>query len=333
MNSIKFYKLVLFLVVILATIFYFTFSFFNLSSFISHADAINIAILTPTTHLALEEIEQGFKETMRKGNLNYSFTTFNANGNKTLLRAQAEEIIQRKFDLIFTIGAGTTQIIAELLSKKNITIPHVFGGVDGPEFAQSMSVINPNSTGVYVKIDYGKQMDIVCNIKPDMKNILLVYDPSHGTGLEKDKLEVEKHLKKYQIKLKSVEVYQTNEIQQKVLGLISSVDAVLVLTDNTVVAGLDALIKLCNRYKVPLIASDLSSGKKGALIAYGITEYDSGSGAALKALEIIENNKKPNQLIVTPIDNFRLEINKSSMNLQGLNFDDTALKQLKVQNV
>jgi putative ABC transport system substrate-binding protein len=292
------------------------------------SEALRIAIFTPTTHQALEEIEQGFKETLQKPAIKSCvFTTFNANGNRTLLRAQAEEIVGGNYDMIFTIGAFCSQTIAELLHKKELKTPHVFGGVDGPEFAESLVQLNQSSTGVYVKSDYKHEMEMLHKLKPSTKNILLVYDPTHGTGLEKYKREIEDYVKQLGITLHAVEVYHTNEIQQKVAASLPQMDVVLVLTDNTVVAGIDTLVNLCNRYGVTLLASDLSSGEKGAALAYGITEYESGSGAGEKAVAIIVNGKKPAELPVTAITNFRMKINRSTMKAQGLELDDDMLKQ------
>ena len=290
-----------------------------------------IAILTPTTHPALEEIEQGFKETLRKINTaDYLFTTFNANGNKTLLRAQAEEIVNNDYDLIFTIGATPSQTIVQLVKKKGVTTPHVFCAVDGQKFAQQLTASNHFTTGVYTETDYKTEIDVLRNLKPTTKNVLLVYDPTHGIGLEKDKQEIEQYLKRYDITLHSVEIYQANEIQQKVSALLPSIDVILVLIDNTVVAGIDALITLCNRYGVTLLASDLASGEKGAALAYGITEYESGINAAEKARSILIDNKKPNELPITAVTNFRISINKNTMPTQHLEVDAETIKALKI---
>jgi len=294
--------------------------------------SLRIAIFTPTTHCALQEIEQGFVQILQElSGTSYLFTTFNANGNRTLLRAQAEEIVGGDYALIFTIGAACSQTVAELIAKKGMHTPHVFGGVDGPEFAQSLAHSNATSTGVYVKSDYKRAMDILQRVKPDMKNVLLVYDPTHGTGLEKHKKEIEAHLKKRGVALRSVEIYQTNEIQQKVAAALPNADVVLVLTDNTVVAGIDALIVLCNRYGVTLFASDLGSGKKGAALAYGVTEYDSGSGAAHKADAILVHGAQPNSLAVSVISNFRLELNRDTADAQGIHVDVATLHHLQHQ--
>ena len=281
---------------------------------------LSIAFFTPTTHPALEEIEQGFTETLLQelGSKPCTLKTFNANGNRTLLRAQAEEIVDGNYDLICTIGAMCSQTIAELIHKKELDIPHVFCGVDGSELAQSLKSSNQSTTGVYVQVDYKNEMDILHKYKPNAKNILLVYDPTHGTGLEKYKEEIGNYIKKFGATLHSIEIYQTNEIQQKVASSLSSIDVVLVLIDNTVVAGIDALVTLCNRYGVTLLASDLSSGKKGAALAYGITEYESGKGAAKNAKEILVDRKNPNTLPIRAITQFSIVINKDTMTLQNL---------------
>lgn len=293
------------------------------------SSALRIAIFTPTTHPALEEIEQGFKEYLQQSSSQrYCFTTFNANGNKSLLRAQAEEIVHNNYNLIFTIGATCTQVTATLLNKKGIQKPHVFTAVDGPEFAQSITALNTYSTGVYVTSHYTKEIDILYKYKPHTKNIALVYDPNNNVQTEKYTQEIAEHVQKYGANLHTIEVYQTNEIQQKVAAMLPSMDVVLVLTDNTIVAGIDTLITLCNRYGVTLLASDLASGKKGAALAYGITEYESGSTAAQKAHAILMQHKKPIELPISAVTSYRIAINTGTMKAQNLDIDRTLLEQL-----
>lgn len=310
------------------------FAIFSLTpcTFSEQNKQVRIAIFTPATHPALEEVEQGFKETVQAADSQpYAFTTFNANGNRTLLRAQAEEIVTGHYDLLFTIGAHCSQTVAELLAKKGIQTPHIFGAVDGQELAQSLRASNESTTGVYVQVDYKKEMDILHQCKPEAKNILLVYDPTHGTGLEKYKKEIAAYIKKFGATLHAVEIYQTNEIQQKVTGFLPSMDVVLVLIDNTVVGGIDALITLCNRYGVTLCASDLASGKKGAALAYGITEYESGKSAAQKAIDILKHGKQPQGVPASPITHFRTAINQQTMHAQNLNVDNALLQNSEEQ--
>ena len=90
----------------------------------------SIAIITPVSVPALQNIEQGFLDTLaEKTGSSYHCTTYNAQGNRTLLRSQIEEVLDNSYDLIFTIGAIPTQLTKTLTEKKNVTTPIVFGGV------------------------------------------------------------------------------------------------------------------------------------------------------------------------------------------------------------
>jgi len=301
----------------------------------SNKNIKKIAIFTPITHAALEEIEQGFRKTMLNNMpAHYEFTTFNANGNKTLQRAQAEEIVNGHYDLIFTIGASCSQIVAEIAKKRGSVTPHVFGAIDDEAFAQDLAASNKTITGVFINTldQYRQQIDILHQIMPNIKNVLLVYDPSITNRMERNKQEVEQLFKKYNITLQSVEVSQANEIQQKVTALLAGNDLVLVLKDNTVVSGIDSLITLCNRYGIPLCVSDLNSGQKGAAIAYGTPESESGVCAAKKAQQILLHNKKPHELAVTPIRTFTLIINKNAAAAQKLIINPETLKGIQQTN-
>src|SRR5690348_15172932 len=65
-----------------------------------------IAIFEPALHPAIDEISRGFMDTMSDSQDRYEFKRFNANGNKMLMQAQAQEALHAGFDLLFTIGVG-----------------------------------------------------------------------------------------------------------------------------------------------------------------------------------------------------------------------------------
>lgn len=267
-----------------------------------------IAIMQPAAHPALEEISHAFIQTVRES-LPCDCTIYNAQGNKTLMRAQIEEVVQSTYDLIFTIGAGCTQTAKEVTTKKGRSMPIVFTAVDDPVgmgVVASLTRSGNHTTGVIEQPDYTKQIEALLHAEPDIKSVLLVYDPSHGTGLERDRAELETILGRHGITLASIAVYQAHEIQQKVSATIPHYDVVMVLKDNTVVSGIDTLIKLCSRHQVILFASDLNSGHKGATYAYGVLEADFGTEAGKKALLILKEHAKPSDIPVTAVGGARL---------------------------
>ena len=293
-----------------------------------------IALFAPAIHPAMDEINEGFVHTLEKKNTAYSFDTYNAQGNPTLLRAQAEEIILGNYNLIFTIGATCTQTIYELTKKKDIHTPVVFTAVDRPVnmgIAKSLTSSGNHLTGITSTKEYEKQIDLLLHIKPTVKNILLVYDPAQSGGQDEDRKQIEKLVKTRKIKFQFVTVSTANEIQQKVQSFMQNIDTILILKDHTVVSGVDSLITLCNRYNVTLYATDHNSGQKGAVLSYDVSEYEYGSAAAIKAHSILELHKLPSQLPISYVENRSLQINTRTMHKQGLNISTEAIEQLKQQ--
>ena len=293
-----------------------------------------IAIFEPASHPAIDEIVSGFTTTMKNNSsLDYIFDRYNANGNKTLLRSQAEEILQQNYDLIMPIGADPTRTLHELTSKKKIATPIVFDAVSNPVdlgIIASTTSSGNNITGVEEVPDYEDQINKLLLVKPSTKNILLVYDPIIKAGIHEIwAQDIKKITDAKNITLSFAKVFHSNEIQAKAQPLLMNVDVVMILTDHTTVSGIDSLITLCNRYNVTLYASDLNSGDKGAALSYGVTQYDLGVDAAQLALKIIVNHIKPTDLPIVSPQSKTLKINRSALKKQGLTLSDEHIKEIE----
>ena len=267
-------------------------------------------------------MQQGFINTLKNSTkATYTFDTYNANGNRMLMRSQIEEIIQSNYDLIFTIGAQATQLTKEVTIKKQKLTPIVFAAVSDPVKLNIVSSITSSGnhiTGTIEPTNYPLQLTLLTHLNPTIKQILLVYNPSEGAGLEKDKIEIEHILKQRGITLKTIEIYSTNEVYPKTNAFINQADAVLILKDNTVVRALDSLVKLCSRCHIPLMATDLDSAEKGAGLGFGVYECDFGIVGATLAKEVLEEGKKPAQIPCQPLKNFKLKVNMSQLQKQNI---------------
>ena len=294
-----------------------------------------VAIFYPASHPAMDEIEQGIKETFaKKGEASYLFDVYNANGNKTLLQSQAHEILRKQYSAIMTIGVGCTQTIYELGRKKGNTTPLIFNAVDDPVslgFVKSLKSSGNHVTGSIVDDQFDKTFDVLKELKPEVKAVLFVYDPTQGTRMESVKNDINKELSRRKIALKTVEVFQPSEIAQKVPSMLDEVDTVFVYADHTIVSGIDSLVTLCNRYGKTLFSSTLSVGPSGVALCYGVREYDHGVNAALKAIEIIENKKMPSEVPVTPVEKMTIMVNTKTMGKQGIPLSQSKLQKIKIE--
>jgi putative tryptophan/tyrosine transport system substrate-binding protein len=285
---------------------------------------IPIAILTPITHPSLEQVEKGFKETIEANNPGkYQFVTYNAQGNKTLMRGEVEDIAQKRYPLVFTIGTLSSQMTTEVFAKKGLDTPIVFTCVNDPvgfHIVQSEESPGGHVTGVKELVDFRKELELLLQYKLDIHTVLTVLNPMEP-GIAKDAEEVRGILKERGIQLITVEVFQTNEFMGKVSPFMHQADAMLILKDNTVVAGLDILIKLCNQYRIPLVTSELDSPDRGAAFGYGVHEIEFGIEGAKKALHILNDQAKPETIPVTPVSNFIFKVNREAAIAQGILLD------------
>lgn len=294
--------------------------------------AIRVAIFYPATHPAMTQIAQGIQETMnaQSGTQQYSFKIFNANGNKTLLLSQAEEIVAGHYDIALTVGFLCTKTLYERARKRSSSLPIIFTAVEKPDDIGIEN--NYPITGVTDAPDFDKQLDVLLKIKPQAKNLLLVYDPS-GNNFQERKNLLTYAATQRGLQLKSLEVYNSNDIAQKVPSALGSIDTVIIFTDHTVVAALESLVSTCNRYGVTLYASDLNSADRGAALAFGVNERDHGVDAAQKALRVIDQGIVANSIPLSRIDTFRLNVNKKTMPLQGIPLDEQRRDILTTMNV
>jgi len=266
-----------------------------------------VAIITIMSHPSLERQDLGFTETLDGKPV--VFKRYNAQGNKNLLRGQIEEIARQDYDLVFAICASPAKMLKETFNKKGIKTPIVYASVIDPvsmNLIESEQASENQLTGTIEVSDYQKLLDATLPLIPSVHNILLVYNPTDWK-LDEYRQEIEKITAQKGLKLTTVEIFKTQDIMTKVPSFMQDTDAVLILKDNTVVSGLDGLIKLCRRYKVPLIASDLDSFNRGATFAFGVDEYDYGKEAAYQAEEILFEGKSPSEIPSKRIDNFQFK--------------------------
>lgn len=302
----------------------------------AHGHQYKVAILTPVTHPALEAIEHGFKEQLTNAKVPCEFTTYNANGNQALMRSQVEEILRHDYDLIFTVATHATKLMKEVSIKKQITTPIVFGAVNDPvslDLIASKESSGNHLTGTTEEDDYQKQISLLFQVRPTIKSLLLVYDPTQAAGKEQAKKDVEKLLQERGVKVTAVEVFNAHEINQKVHALMQDTDVVMIFKDSTIVPAIDVLIKLCERYGVTLFTTDLESVDKGAALGFGVYESSFGTGAGKLAEQILVHKKNPAQLPIVVVDEFRLKLNTKAMSKQGLVLDSGFVALLKAVEV
>lgn len=207
--------------------------------------------------------------------------------------ATAEQTIARKFvddevDLIFSFGTNIS--IQCINAAEGTDIPVVFCGITDPVSSgliSSWEHPSENVTGTSDMIEMDSTVDLILEIVPNVSTIGTVYNAgeSNSVILVADLNEVCDSL---DIEVVEATVSTSADVLTAAQSLVGRVDVIWVGTDNTVVAGLEALIGVCEENGIPFFPSDDPSIEKGGIACLGFDYYDIGYQSGEMAVRILE---------------------------------------------
>lgn len=124
--------------------------------------------------------------------------------------------------------------------------------------------------------------------------------------------EMKKALEGTSVELVERSVATSADVKQAAESLMGKVDAIYIITDNTVVSALDAVIQVSNDNDIPLFVGETDSVEKGAFAAYGISYEAIGYEAGKMAVEILKGEKSPAEIPAQYPTEVKLVINKKA---------------------
>ncbi len=278
-----------------------------------------VGITQIVSHPALDAAVKGFKEGMAQAGFvegqNVSYDSQNAQGDMGNASSIAQKFVADKVDLILSVATPVSQAAA----KATTTIPIVFSAVTDPVAAGLVTDPNApsgNITGVSDQLPLQPHLDLIKKIVPNVKRLGLLYNAGEANSVAAVK---EEKAKAEAMGLTVVEATAANssEVQQAAQSLVGRVDAISVLTDNTVVSALESVVKVCQDNKIPLIAGDTDSVKRGAAAAYAFNYEDLGKQSGAMAAAIL--NGQP--IKDTPVEyakDLKLSVNPASAKAMGV---------------
>lgn len=274
--------------------------------------AITIGIAKVVDHPSINEIEKGIKDGLKDKNIKIEVKS--ANGE-----IATADLIAKSFkmsNMSAVIGIGT--LPSQALKSANTDTPVIFSCVTDPV---SANLKGDNITGICDRLDTTyDELKLLKKAFPKVKNIGIIYSTSELNSLAHIK-DIETNAKKLNLNVIKLGVTNSSEIPQVTTNLLNKADAIYVPIDNLVVANISYLITKANEKRKPLIASDSSSVKLGALFSIGLDYYELGKQTANILLEVL-NGKKPSDIPVQMAKNTRLFVNKETEKLLNVKIGD-----------
>ena len=299
-------------------------------SSLAGAQPLVIGVTQIVEHPALDAARDGFiaalEEAGYKEGEDVVYDLQNAQGDFTNAISIAQKFKDDKVDLIVAIATPTAQAALQV----NQEIPIVINAVTDPvaaNLAKSWESSGNNLTGMSDAAPNKQQVELIPLFLPEAKNVGTIYNAGEANSVVQ--IEVARETcKELGLNLIEVTVSNSSEVLMAAQSLAGRVEAIYIVTDNTVVSALESVIKVCNQEKIALILADPSTVDKGALASYGIDYYSLGKKSGEIAIQIIKGAKPsdiPIQTITDPKD-LQFVVNLDTAKILGLSISEEILK-------
>ncbi|TDA45846.1 ABC transporter substrate-binding protein [Burkholderia pyrrocinia] len=293
------------------------------------AHAQTVKVLSIVDHPALDAIRDGVRAELKAegyGDDKRKWEYQSAQGNTVTAAKIARKIVGDKPDVIVAIATPAAQSVVAATKS----VPVVYSGVTDPVAAQLVKGWGPsgtNVTGVSDKLPLDRQVALIKRVVPNAKTVGMVYNPGEANSVVVVKEHTEL-LAKQGMPLKDAAAPRTVDIGPAAKSLIGKVDVIYTNTDNNVVSAYEALVKVANEAKIPLVAGDTDSVKRGGIAALGINYGDLGRQTG-KVVARILKGEKPGAIASETSSNLELFANTGAAAKQGVTLAPDLLKDAK----
>lgn len=251
-------------------------------------------------HGSLDNCREGFLEGLEEEGIkegdNLKVEVKNAMADTATNAQIADSFVSDNMDLICAIATPSAQSAYNAAMDKDI--PVVYTAVTDPVAAELADKDgNPvgNVTGTSDTLPVEEQLKMIREMMPDAKTIGILYTTSEANSVSAI-ATYESLVDKYGFTLETKGISQTSEIALATDDLLTKVDCITNLTDNTVVASLPTVLEKANEKGIPVFGSEIEQVKIGCLAAEGIDYIQLGKQTGKIAAQILKGEKKASEI-------------------------------------
>lgn len=285
----------------------------------------SVGVLQFMEHESLDRAREGFTDALKEAGYeegkNLTLNYQNAQGDQSNLQSITQQLAGKN-DLILSIATPAAQAMLNTDKKT----PQLFTAVTDPvsaKLVESAEKPGANMTGTSDGAPTDKVVDLLLKADPSIKTIGILYNSSEVNS-EMQYKEAKDYIESKGLKVESMTVTTTNEIQQATKALAKKVDGIYLPTDNTVANTIQTIGQVLKEEKVPSVAA-FDAGVEGTLCAYGVDYYELGKQTGQMAIDILKNGKNPADMPVQKSEKLVVKVNEDMA--KALSIDPKSLTE------
>lgn len=281
---------------------------------------------------ALDDTFIGFKQGMTdlgyiEGE-NVTYIYAGATGSVDKLDEVAQDLVDARVDLIFSLTTPATQAAQKATADNNI--PVVFGILTDPVGAGVVADLaqpGGNITGVTFGPQEAQRLTWLTKIAPDVKRVYVIYNPNDNSARLALKIAIET-ADKLGLEIITREAGAPEDIDTVLANLPEDAEAIYLLPDGQTETKLADILAVANARNLPVSVPNVNLVAEGPLYSYAMKLVPTGMQAARIAEQILKGIK-PADLPVETTE-FFLAINLKTAQAIGLNIPDNILIQADI---
>lgn len=284
-------------------------------------DQVVIGVTQIVEHPSLNSAFEGFQQAVKDGGVDAEYQVENAQNDTSANTTIATNLVNADVDLIFANSTPSAQAVASATSEIPIVFTSVTDAVSA-ELVESMERPGGNVTGT-VDTQPEAIPSTIEFLKTELgaKSIGMVFNAGEqNSRAQVDRVKEE--AEKVGVTIEEASVSTSAEVKQATESLLGKVDALYIITDNTVVSALESVISVANYNKLPVMVGEFDSVKRGGLGAFGFDYFDIGYEAGEMAVKILNGEAKPEELAVQFPQNVKFVVNSQAAELLGIEIKD-----------
>lgn len=266
----------------------------------SDKESYTIGISQFAEHGSLDNCREGFLAGLEEAGIkegdNLTVDLKNAAADMGTAGQISGSFVSDKVDMICAIATPTAQ--SAYNAAMDAGIPVIYTAVTDPvaaELASEDGTPVGEVTGTSDKLPVEAQLQMMRELLPDAKKLGIMYTTSEANSVSTIK-EYKSLAGNYGFELVEKGITATADVALAADDLLSQVDCITNLTDNTVVASLPTILEKANDKKIPVFGSEIEQVKIGCLAAEGIDYIALGKQTGKMAAQVLKGEKKASEM-------------------------------------
>ena len=263
----------------------------------------HVDIITMVDTPQLVELEGGIEKGLSEiglGKDKVAIDFKSAQGNFGTAQQIVRGFVGDSPDAIVAITTAPSQAAAAATKD----IPVVFSAVTDAVRAKVVtSNVHPggNVTGVCDEVPYGRQIDLIKQLVPKLKTLGIVYDPGMDSSLSSiDRIKALAQQSGFTVLLSPA--VDGNSVAAAGQNLVGRADAIYVPNDTTVLAAIEALVKVGQDAQLPIFTGERRSVQRGSVATIGYDFEEIGRITAGLVKQVLDGTK-PGDIDVVMMEN------------------------------